>query len=470
MSRRDWRRSRSRSSDYSRRRRDYRHDDSSRNRPSRRRYDSPPKESAVIANMYGLTDDPATYTKVSELNAAASAAAASARHEQDLQSKELYIGNLPPSTAIFALIDRINDVLVEMGATVMAGKPIVSGWLGGDGQFAFVHFRTAEECNNALSLNGFVLDGHQLKVGKPKSGGMQAIAYTAPVSGRATQFSLDESVGLGLVVQPPLPESTKTAILALVGAPTSAPSEVLERLVSETGDLKSVRRIDNEILDRSTLIFEYKDASSQRKISGKRLVYDRDFPLAVVRIDEAVSAGFVDADPDGFTTIIGRNTVPRPSRVVWIVGFPAIAPGMEVELLKEVRFECERIGTVGSVDLRKVSKDKLECIDLMAPLNESELVAIVEFDSIDHAKKCKRYLSGPKCYYLDEEVFAAKAYDKFTECILPRSAESTEPIETPFMTPSVVSGKIVSVEASIMATSRAKKKVKIAPEDLDIID
>jgi hypothetical protein len=440
--------------------------------PRRRRFDSPPKESAVIANMYGLTDDPSTYRRVTELNAAAHSSALASRQELDRQAKELYIGNLPPGMGIFALIDRVNDVLVEMGATIMPGKPILSGWLGGEGQFAFVQFRTAEECNNAISMNGYAMDGYQLKIGKPKGSGIQAIGNgPTMIQGRATQFSLDESVGLGIHNSPPLEESTKLERLLLVGAPLTASTQVIERLLSDKGEVESIERIDSEKLGRSSFIFQLKEVSDQRKLASCSLVYDRDYPLAVVRSEEAVSAGFIDWDSAPFVETFKR--APQlPTRIVWLVGFPAIPAEMEPDLVNEVRLECSKVGRVLSIQIFNLSRDCITAPDLVVQLSDMEKVVVVEFESILAATKCRKYISGSiRCNYLNEQRFL----DKDFSCFLPN--EANESVETPVHdvefaceVPSIRNGKIISTADAIISSNKDKRNRRVAPEDIDIID
>ena len=404
-----------------------------------------------------------------ELTAAAEAGAASARTEQLRQAKELYVGNLPPGTAIYGLIDRLNDVLVEMGATTMPGKPIVSGWLGGEGQFAFLQVRTVEECNNALSLNGYNMDGFQLKVGRPK-GTAGAITYSSPVPnvhGSATQFSLDELAGLGLVVLPPLDESTKIERLVLVGAPLHADKTILERiLTSEGGDLERCDEVVDSRTKTKSLLFEFADVKSQRQIATKYLAFDRDFPLAVVRMEEAVRAGFINMQDEQFTSWTTRA---KPSRIVWICNFMSVPPGLEADLVREIREICGNFGKIESSQLVTINRENIS-----VPIFTTEKdvpVVIIEFETVQEAVKCRRYIRGASTYFMEETVFNEKAFTSFKpfEEILP---ECTSVIEDELLiqTPSVRNGKIVSVEQSIIDANKARKKLKLAPEEQEIID
>ena len=440
-------------------------------RRRRNRYDSPPKEEAIIANLHGLTDEAATYRQMKELTAIADAGAASARAEQQRQAKELYVGNIPPGIAIFALIDKLNDVLVEMGATTMPGKPIVSGWLGGEGQFAFLQLRTAEECNNALSLNGYTIEGFQLKVGRPK-GALGALTYggstSSMVHGPATQFSLDDLAGMGIVVHPPLDESTKVETLVLVGAPETADTNVLIRIMEQeaNGEVEKYEEYISSQMGRKSIIFEFKDVKNQRLIASKYLAFDRDFPLAIVRPEEAVAAGFINVRDEQFTSWAQR---PAPSKILWMCNFPSFAPNQETEFATEVRDTCNTFGPVRSLKVLTVNREKIT-VPIVGP-EKDVTVVIVEFKSMKDASKCKRYLKGASVYFLSETQFDSGVLDTFSPNMEPSppvtpSEESLVPCDPPL----VRNGKIVSVQKSIMEANKARQRLKPAPEELEIID
>lgn len=65
----------------------------------------------------------------------------------------------------------LNAALLQAGINNQPGMPITS--VRCNGRFAFAEFRNAEECTQALNLNGIILVGHALNVGRPS-------AYTGP--------------------------------------------------------------------------------------------------------------------------------------------------------------------------------------------------------------------------------------------------------------------------------------------------
>ena len=48
------------------------------------------------------------------------------------------------------------------------GNPIVSAWISQDGSFAFVEFRTIDECREGFAVGQLSLYGRPLKVGRTK--------------------------------------------------------------------------------------------------------------------------------------------------------------------------------------------------------------------------------------------------------------------------------------------------------------
>ena len=92
-----------------------------------------------------------------------------------MQFRELYVGNLPPGVTIPQITEFLNAAMVQLGIAANPQGSVVSAWVSGDGHYAFVEFRSVEECNAALTyLNGLQVGAHQLRVGRPKSfGSMQ---------------------------------------------------------------------------------------------------------------------------------------------------------------------------------------------------------------------------------------------------------------------------------------------------------
>jgi hypothetical protein len=46
---------------------------------------------------------------------------------------------------------------------------VVGVWISGDGHYAFVDFKTAEDATQAFALQQVAIHGNYLKVGRPKN-------------------------------------------------------------------------------------------------------------------------------------------------------------------------------------------------------------------------------------------------------------------------------------------------------------
>ncbi len=463
-------------------------------RPVRRshRYDSPPKESTLVANLHGLNeqDTLGSIRAMHQLTGAADAAVSSMRADQQRLARELYVGNIPPGLTIHKLIDRLNEILLSMGAVVMPGRPIVSGWIGGEGQFAFLEFRTAEECSNALSLNGYPLEGYALKVGKPKAGGgavMGSIANTNMY--QATPFSLDEEgwiMGAGRVA--PIEESTKIETLVLVGGGMFETDEekakvarMYEELVAEFGEVETIQLSSSSLLNASAFVFKFKDVDCQRKCAhyatkhAFRWEKDRTRSLALVRYLDAVNSGYVSLPYAAFVPNESREIhVISPTRIVWLTNFPPVAP--EAELLKELQAESAKFGKCEKVQFIQVPKEDIEpeCLTgIQSQADAPVAVAVIAFETETAAKNCRKYIGNAlKCFYMSVEKYESQDFSNIgdNKTVVQVELNGNRDNETGPL-PTIRSGEIISAEKELTAQYQVRSKTRrTAPEDLEIID
>ena len=110
--------------------------------------------------------------------AAAAGGAAGAPDPATKVKRELYVGNVPVGSTDDALKEFLNGKMAEGGPekrlATSDAPAVVNVWLsagaGGGASFAFVEFRSIEECNKALeSLKDVAFNGVELRVGRPKN-------------------------------------------------------------------------------------------------------------------------------------------------------------------------------------------------------------------------------------------------------------------------------------------------------------
>jgi splicing factor U2AF subunit len=94
--------------------------------------------------------------------------------------RELFVGNLPEGSTAAVMRDFFNSVMVQLklGRADLPGLPVVSFRTSTDAaaKFGFLEFRTPEDCDAALGLNGVQFNACALKVVRPKG-------YVAPAGG-----------------------------------------------------------------------------------------------------------------------------------------------------------------------------------------------------------------------------------------------------------------------------------------------
>ena len=108
-------------------------------------------------------------SQLQPVTAAAAAAAAIPNAALTKPARELYVGNLPPGVQAPQLSEFLGAAIQQLKLNITPGNPILNTWLSPDTHYAFCEFRTIEECNNALNLNGITVGNVQLKIGRPKN-------------------------------------------------------------------------------------------------------------------------------------------------------------------------------------------------------------------------------------------------------------------------------------------------------------
>lgn len=82
------------------------------------------------------------------------------------------MGNIPAEITTEELMDILNKALIDLGKPVgifQGGNPIIGSWISGDGHYAFVDFRSADEATQGFVLQQVQIKGSYLKVGRPKN-------------------------------------------------------------------------------------------------------------------------------------------------------------------------------------------------------------------------------------------------------------------------------------------------------------
>lgn len=82
-------------------------------------------------------------------------------------ARRIYIGGCPQTNEA-ELSSFFNDALIAVGGTNGSeGLPVVNVYINLEKKFAFVEFRSVEECSNALALDGVNFSGEPIRIRRP---------------------------------------------------------------------------------------------------------------------------------------------------------------------------------------------------------------------------------------------------------------------------------------------------------------
>jgi len=93
---------------------------------------------------------------------------ASMNPQQQRQQKRLYVGNLPATVSEIELMEFFNTAMANANVVTAPGSPVLSATINREKAYAFIEFRSAEEASAGMSLDGITLQGHALRVRRPK--------------------------------------------------------------------------------------------------------------------------------------------------------------------------------------------------------------------------------------------------------------------------------------------------------------
>lgn len=148
-------------------------------------------------------------------------------------ARELYVGGLPPGVPPTQLQEFISAAMQQMNLNTQPGSSVLNTWLSSDNHYAFCEFRTVEEANNGMMLNGVNFLGQALRVGRPKNYAGPAIT---PIPGQ---------VGGGMMGGM-LAGANQTNTLMVLNLPTYLNGENTKELLCSFGELATFNLMKDE--------------------------------------------------------------------------------------------------------------------------------------------------------------------------------------------------------------------------------
>lgn len=110
-------------------------------------------------------------------------------------ARRSYIGNLPDGCTDNEIRDFFTGALTTIGGVTMPGEPVLSIYINRDKKFAFVEFRSVEECSNCMALEGILWKGSQLRIRRPNDYSPAEATSLGPTT-PSLNLNL-EAIGLG---------------------------------------------------------------------------------------------------------------------------------------------------------------------------------------------------------------------------------------------------------------------------------
>ena len=406
------------------------------------RFDSPPKESTSAAHLHGLVD--LGFAEMREKLTLANANLQAIEIEKAKMAKELFIGNIPPEVPILRMIESLNEILVTLGANILPGNPIVTGWLSTDSQYCFIEFRTVQECHNGLRLNGYNFMGCPLKVGRPRG-------YNAPL--QLEEFHGTAEMALSVPVA--LADATSEERLCLCGIPKSTSEVDIKRTLEFFGPLSFFQVLPGNSCQ--CCLFEFSRLKSQKTFLSAVPSLSLG-SVAALRPEEAIAQGFLSMAAEPMRESFGRRSL--PSRVIVVRPLP-----QGTSWLTELSGELEVFGKINSS-------------------NAQPGEGFFQFENLKSAIRAKRGIEGLRFSGIPlwPDFYPEKKY--LSRDFSHKSANLDHPLESPDFfeepddleiaspdPPQIINGRTMSLAIPAKDVKPVKpKKLQIAPEDMEIVD
>lgn len=107
-------------------------------------------------------------TTMPDMSSMGAAVAPSSGGTVSRQSRRLYVGNIPFGVTEDEMMEFFNQQMHLNGLAQAAGNPILACQINLDKNFAFLEFRSIDECTQGIAFDGISLKGQNLKIRRPR--------------------------------------------------------------------------------------------------------------------------------------------------------------------------------------------------------------------------------------------------------------------------------------------------------------
>eukprot|EP00123_Amoebidium_parasiticum_P013727 comp22118_c0_seq1/m.32329 comp22118_c0_seq1/g.32329 ORF comp22118_c0_seq1/g.32329 comp22118_c0_seq1/m.32329 type:complete len:565 (-) comp22118_c0_seq1:609-2303(-) len=309
-------------------------------------------------------------------------------------ARRLYIGNIPFGVTDAQMMNFFNEQMQAANLISQPGYPVLNVQINHEKNFAFVEFRSVDECTNCLAFDGIMFMGQSVKIRRPKD--------YIPVPGQVMEPP--RSILVPGIVSTMVPDSDHKLFIG--GLPTYLTEDQVKELLSAFGPLRAF----NLVRDTSTNVskgyafVEYVDHTlTDAAIQGLNGMVIGDKTLLVQRASQ--KDGTL---PPGI--MMGSIA---PTRVLVLLNMVVEAELLDDEeyedILEDIKEECGKYGHVESLRIPR-------------PQSDAAVPGVgkvfVEFRAVDEAQKAQMALSGRKfanrtvvTSYLEPEKYEGGEFD-----------------------------------------------------------
>jgi len=299
-----------------------------------------------------------------------------------MQSRRLYVGNIPFGVSENAMMEFFNQQMQLTGLAQGDGQPVIAVQINLDKNFAFLEFRSIDETTAAMAFDGIVFQGQSLKIRRPRD-------YQA----------MSENGSAPAVVSSVVGDSPFKIFIG--GLPNYLTDEQVKELLTSFGPLKAFNLVKDAVtgVSRGYAFCEYVDPMiTDGAIQGLNGMSLGDKKLIV----QLASLGAKNVP----STINLPPNAPVQLQVPGLTFQPGGASATEVlcllnmvtedelvdddeyeEILEDVKEECNKYGIVKSIEIPR-------------PIKGVDVPGVgkifVEFISKSECTKAQQALTGRK--------------------------------------------------------------------------
>jgi len=300
------------------------------------------------------------------------------------QARRLYVGNIPFGVTEDEMMEFFNQQMHLLGLAQAAGNPVLACQINLDKNFAFLEFRSIDECTQAVAFDGINLKGQSLKIRRPHD-------YHPTQSGY--ESGAPNIPGVVGVISTQVPDGPNKLFIG--GLPTYLSEDQVKELLLSFGQLRAF----NLVVDTGTGLSkgfgfcEYADHGlTDTAIQGLNGMQLGEKKLIVQRSNSGKSGQYVapvQIQVPGMQQVqTGSGPATEVLCLLNLVTKEELRDDEEYDdIVDDIKTECNKYGVVKSLEIPR-------------PIDGVEVPGLgkvfVEFNSVMDCQKAQQQLTGRK--------------------------------------------------------------------------